>query len=278
MPIMVFSECDMKTFQYIQLIFAGKTARLILDREQKHNSLFPPMTEELREAIRQLKEMDEVHFVVLSGNGQSFCSGADIAWFSESVNKSRSENWEEYLQFAQLLKELYELPQITIAAVHKNVLGGGNGIMAACDFVVAERSTAFAFSEVRLGLIPATIIPFIANRLSVQNMKKLFYSAERFWASEAHIIGLVDFIAEDGRLNESVEKLIADFKKLSPNALKTCKQMVQKTASGEINIDSGEYTSAVLADLIQSPEGQEGINAFLEKRKPDWTTVKVENE
>ncbi len=271
----MFSECKMKTRKYIKLKINKNRADLKLTREKKHNAIFPPLIEEMHDALERIKANENIHFLVLSGEGASFCAGADINWFAQSVEQSRTENWEDYLRLAELLKCLYELPQITIASVHKNVLGGGNGLIAACDFVVAERSTAFAFSEVRLGLIPATIMPFVARRVSFQNMKKLFYSAERFWASEAQLIGLVDFLADDGKLQQTVDELIAGLEKVSPNALKSCKQLLQKTVSGEVNVESSDYTSAVLAELVQSPEGQEGMRAFLEKRSPDWKTINV---
>lgn len=271
---MVFSECDMKNWNNIKLTTNGNRANLVLSREQKHNAIFPALIEEMHEALNQIKMMEDLHFVVLSGEGPSFCAGADMNWFAQSVEQPKTESWEEYLRLAELLKSLYELPQLTIAAVHKNVLGGGNGLMAACDFAVAERSTAFAFSEVKLGLIPATIMPFVAMRISVQNMKKLFFSGERFWASEAQLIGLVDFLTDDGKLHQTVDELIENLGKVSPNALKTCKQLLQKAAGGEVNINSGDYTSAVLTELVQSPEGQEGMRAFLERRDPDWKAVK----
>ncbi len=219
--------------------------------------------------------MDDIQFLVLSGSGKSFCAGADINWFAQAVNKAKADNWQEYLRMAELMKLLYQFPKITIAAVHRNVLGGANGLVAACDFAVSERSTAFAFGEIKLGIAPATITPFIARRVSIQNMKKLMFSGDRFWATEAQLIGLIDFLADDGKLEQVVEELISGLKSSSPNALKACKKMLLKVDSNEYGIDSSEHTAAILADLIQSDEGQEGLKAFLEKRKPDWKNLNV---
>ncbi|MGQ8337544.1 enoyl-CoA hydratase-related protein [Sunxiuqinia sp. A32] len=266
----------MKVYKYIKLKVDGVRADIILNRPDKHNALFTDMIVELNEALEKLSGVDELRFIVLSGEGSSFCTGADIEWFSNSIQKSKSENWEEYLQMANFLKRLYEMPQVTIAAAHRNVLGGGNGIVAACDFAVAEQSTAFAFGEVKLGVIPATIMPFVAKRVSIQNLKKLFYSGERFWATEAQLIGLIDFLSEDGKLQETVDDLVKGLIQVSPNALKACKKMLQKVASGEVTVESGEYTSAVLTDLVLSPDGQEGMNSFLEKRTPSWRVFKAE--
>ena len=268
---MAYSECNMNNLNYISLNIEGNLARLTLDRPEKHNAIFPELIKEIRTALSDLQKRTEISFLVLSGAGASFCSGADIDWFSKSVEQSKIENWEEYLEFAELLKQLNEQPQITIAAVHKNVLGGGSGLMAACDFAVAERSTAFAFTELKLGLIPATIMPFVAKRISVQNMKKLFFSAERFWASEAQLIGLVDFLSDDGKLMSTVDELIGGLSSVSPGALKACKKLIGKVTTGEVGVNSSEYTATVLADMVHSDEGQEGMRAFLEKRIPDWS-------
>ncbi|WP_157624867.1 enoyl-CoA hydratase-related protein, partial [Sunxiuqinia dokdonensis] len=218
---------------------------------------------------------DDVRFVVFSGEGQSFCAGADINWFAQAINKAKADNWQEYLRMAELMKVIYQFPKVTIAAVHRNVLGGANGIVASCDFAVAEHSVAFAFGEIKLGIVPAIITPFLSRRVSNQNLKKLMYSGDRFGAAHAHLIGLVDFLAEDGKLEQVVGKLIDELKDSSPNALRACKQLLLKSGSGELTIENSEYTAAVLADLIHSDEGQEGLRAFLEKRKPDWQKLNV---
>ncbi|WP_159521017.1 enoyl-CoA hydratase-related protein [Sunxiuqinia indica] len=265
----------MENRKCIKIEVDGHRANLILNRPEVHNALNPEMIEEMHGALTELALQDDILFLVISGEGKSFCAGADISWFASAVDKAKSDNWEEYLRMAELLKQLYQFPKITIAAVHRNVLGGANGLVAACDFAVSERSTAFAFGEIKLGIIPATITPFIAKRVSIQNMKKLMFSGDRFWAPEAHLIGLVDFLADDGKLEQVVKELISGLKSSSPNALKACKKLLLKVDSNEYGIDSSEHTAAILADLIQSDEGQEGLRAFLEKRKPDWQNLNV---
>ncbi|MCW0482463.1 enoyl-CoA hydratase-related protein [Gaoshiqia sediminis] len=260
----------MEKFKYIKLEKSGVQATILLDRPKQHNALNPEMIEELHTVLDHLAEDEMVHFVVLAGEGESFCAGADINWFAGAVDRGKAENWQEFLRMAELMKKLATFPKITIAAAHRNVLGGANGLLAACDFSLAEKSTGFAFGEVKLGIIPATILPFVARRLSTQHLKKLMFSGERFGAVEAHAIGLVDFLAEDGKRMEVVDKLIGELKAVSPNALKACKQLILKVETGEVGLDSSEYTAAVLAELVHSDEGQEGLRAFLEKRKPDW--------
>ena len=266
----------MKDWKNIQLQIHGNRANLILNRPDMHNALNPELIEDMHEALKSVSEMEDVQFLVLSGAGKSFCAGADIGWFATAVDKSKADNWQEYLRMAELLKVIHQLPKITIAAAHRNVLGGANGLLAACDFSVAERSTTFAFGEIKLGIIPATITPFVAKRVSVQHMKKLMYSGDRFGATEAQIIGLIDFLADDGKLKQVVDQLIEGLKTSSPKALQACKQLLLKIETGEVNIKSSEYTAAVLADLVHSEEGQEGLRAFLEKRKPDWQKLNVE--
>jgi len=265
----------MKEYQNLIVQLENDRATILLNRPGQHNALNPELISELHIALDELEQNEQVDFLVFAGEGRSFCAGADISWFADAVNRDKSENWQEYLQMADLLKKIYNYPKVTIAAVHKNVLGGANGLLAACDFAIAEKSTAFAFGEVKLGIIPATILPFVARRLSTQNLKKLMFSGERIWTSEAQTIGLVDIVAEDGQCMQVADKLIAELQNVSPNALKACKQLILKVSSGEVNTDSGEYTSAVLAELVESKEGQEGLRAFLEKRKPDWCTLKV---
>ena len=265
----------MGNWENIQLHIEGNRADLILNRPQVHNALNPEIIEEIHEALSSVSKMEHVQFLVFSGEGKSFCAGADIKWFATAVDKAKADNWQEYLRMAELLKTIHQFQKITIAAAHRNVLGGANGIVAACDFAVAERSTAFAFGEIKLGIIPSTIMPFVAKRISIQVLKKLMYSGERFWASEANLIGLVDFLADDGKLMQVVDRLIDGLKSSSPKALQACKQMLLKTEMGEVNVESSEYTAAVLADLVHSEEGQEGLRAFLEKRKPDWYKLNV---
>ena len=265
----------METTNQIKITKSGTKAVVSLNRPRQHNALTPEMIEDLHSALDELASDEAIRFVVLAGEGPSFCAGADINWFARAVNRNQTENWQEYLRMAELMKKLANFPKITIAAVHHNVLGGANGLLAACDFAIAENSTGFAFAEVKLGIIPATILPIVAKRLSTQNMKKLMFSGERFWANEARAIGLIDFLCEDGKLMDTVNQLIRELDSVSPKALIACKQLIMKIDSGEIGVQNCEYTAGILADLVHSGEGQEGLRAFLEKRQPNWLTGKL---
>jgi methylglutaconyl-CoA hydratase len=268
----------MKNLKYITVNFDRNRADLVLNRPDKHNALHPGLIGEFRDALKTISQKSEIHFLVISGNGKSFCTGADISWLASAGEKSKQENQQEYLQIPALLNELRDAPQITIAAVHGNVLGGANGIISACDFVIAEQSTGFAFGEIRLGIIPATIMPFVAQRLSGQHMKKLMYTGLRFLAPEAKSSGLVDYISADGKRFSETDRLLKDLSSSSPNALRACKNLLHEIEAGKITTASAKKTAQLLAQLAHSDEGREGLQAFLEKRKPNWNNHQLTNQ
>ncbi len=257
-------------YRYIEVLIEGNVVRINLNRPERHNALILELIAELDQALEEVSEMNEILFVVLSGNGRSFCAGADLNWFYNSEKLTKEQSIAQYKHLADLLLRLFQLPQITIAAVRGNVFGGGIGLMAACDFVLAEANTRFMFSEVRLGLLPATILPFVANRLSVQNLRKWILTGNLFVVNEAHRIGLVDEIYNDGHLENELSALMASFESASPFAMKRAKQLINEVVSGSIEVTNTTDTSTILAEALLAPDGQEGIHAFLEKRKPEW--------
>lgn len=257
-------------YRYIEIQLEGPVARINLNRPERHNALILELIDELSLALGELAMRDDIHFVVLSGNGRSFCAGADLNWFYSSEQLSLEQNTERYRHLANLLLKIFQLPQITIAAVRGNVFGGGIGLMAACDFVLAEANTRFMFSEVKLGLLPATILPFVAKRLSVQNLRKWILTGNLFVVNEAHRIGLVDDIYSDDDLDRELSNLMISFEAASPSAIKKAKLMINQVISGDIDVADTTTTSAILAEALLSHDGQEGIHAFLEKRNPKW--------
>jgi len=258
------------SYRYIEIQLEGSVARINLNRPERHNALILELIDELSLALGEVAMRDDIHFVVLSGNGRSFCAGADLNWFYSSEQLSLEQNTERYRHLADLLLKIYQLPQITIAAVRGNVFGGGIGLMAACDFVLAEANTRFMFSELKLGLLPATILPFVAKRLSVQNLRKWILTGNLFAVNEAHRIGLVDEIYNDDDLERELSSLMISFESASPSAIKKAKLMINQVTSGNIDVADTTVTSAILAEALLSHDGQEGIHAFLEKRKPEW--------
>jgi len=260
-------------YHYIEIHLDGPVVRINLNRPERHNALVPELILELDQALDEISAKEELKFMVLSGNGRSFCAGADLNWFSGAEDRTAEQNATQYKQLADVLLKLYQLPQITIATVRGNVFGGGIGLMATCDFVLADISTRFMFSEVKLGLLPATILPFVAKRLSVQNLRKWILTGNLFIATEAHQAGLVDQLCEEDQMEANLNGFLALFDAASPSAIKKAKQMINQVVSGEIEVSDTDITSTILADALLSPDGQEGIRAFLEKRKPEWKTA-----
>ncbi|HET6558278.1 MAG TPA: enoyl-CoA hydratase-related protein [Prolixibacteraceae bacterium] len=257
-------------YQYIQINRNRPVIQLSINRPDQHNALIPELIQELDKALDEISVMDEIFFLVLCGKGHSFCTGADMNWLAGAKLRSLEQNAAHYEMFAQLLLKLYQIPQVTIALARGNVFGGGIGLMAACDFVLAESHTRFMFSEVKRGLLPATILPFISKRLSVQKMRHWMLTGKLFTAPEALEAGLVDLMAEEDRLEPTLYDFIASFNEASPAAMRKAKKMINQVASGNINVKDTDLTSTTLAVALLSPDGQEGIHSFLEKRKPQW--------
>jgi methylglutaconyl-CoA hydratase len=263
------------SYRYIEFKTEGQVARITLNRPERHNALILELISELDQALDEVSGMNEILFVVLSGNGRSFCAGADLNWFYSSELLSLEQHTERYKHLADLLLKIYQLPQITIATVRGNVFGGGIGLMAACDFVLAEENTRFVFSEVKLGLLPATILPFVCKRLSVQYLRKWILPGTLFLVPEANQAGLVDLVFQEEKLETSLAGLMASFDAASPLAVKSAKQLINRVAAGEINVSDTNLTARILAEALLSPDGQEGIHAFLEKRKPEWSPTQT---
>ena len=267
---MAITETVNNDSRLIETHMEGQVVRINLNRPGQHNALVPELLTELNQALDEIAVMEETLFVVLSGKGRSFCAGADLNWFAGSDERSAEQNAAQYKMLADVLLKLFQLPQVTIAAAHGNVFGGGIGLLATCDFVLAEPTTRFMFSEVKLGLLPATILPFVARRLSTQNLRKWILTGSMFNAPEAAQAGLVDLISGEGQLEASLYAFMASFEAASPSAIKMAKGMIHQVALGGIDIYATEKTSAVLAQALMSADGQEGIRAFLETRKPLW--------
>lgn len=255
---------------YIEIRFDGPVVRINLNRPDRHNALVPELLMELSQALDEIRTMDELLFVVLSGNGRSFCAGADLNWFSGAGERSQEQNTGQYKLLADVLLKLFQLPQITVAVVHGNVFGGGIGLMASCDFVLAETNVRFMFSEVRLGLLPVLILPFVAERLSLQNLRKWILTGKMFVADDAFQAGLVDVLTPEGQRESGLTDLLASFEAASPSAIKKAKQVINQVTSGAIGVTDTRITSGILAEALVSADGQEGMHAFLEKRKPVW--------
>jgi methylglutaconyl-CoA hydratase len=259
-------------YQTIQLdATPGGIAVLTLNRPDKHNAFNAMVIEELSDALETLEEQTTIRMVILRGNGPSFSAGADLEWMKAAASYSRHENEQDAYKLAEMLRKLSELPQMTVALVHGAVMGGGAGLVAACDIAVAMADTKFRFSEVRLGLTPATISPFVISAIGPRWAKALFVSAESFDAAFAERIGLVQYVVENDAGLLEMEEYLADLAiKAAPTAIHDSKKLVQDFMGVEINNALSHETAKRIAARRSSDEGKEGLSAFLEKRKPGW--------
>ena len=245
---------------------------LCMNRPAVHNAFDAQMIEELSTALESADHDDTVRMVVITGAGACFSAGADLNWMRSLVHASRAENERDALQLARLMRSLNYLAKPTLARINGAAFGGGVGLIAACDITVAADDARFGLTEVRLGLVPAVISPYVMRRIGETNARRYFLTAERFDAARAREIGLVQQVAGAGRLDEAVEDIVGQVLCGGPNAVAHAKQLVFEMAGhgydAQKSID--EKTARLIADLRVSDEGQEGLAAFLEKRKPGW--------
>ncbi|HVZ44021.1 MAG TPA: enoyl-CoA hydratase/isomerase family protein [Ramlibacter sp.] len=245
-------------------------ATVTLDRPDMRNAFNEELIAQLAEAFRTLGARDDVRCIVLAANGPAFCAGADLNWMRRMAGYSREENLADAGALAQMLQALYACPKPTIAKVHGDAYAGGVGLVAACDIAVAADSANFCLTEVRLGLIPATISPYVIRAMGARAAHRLFLTAERFVAREAHRIGLVHEVTAAGGLDARVREIAQALCAGSPEAMKACKRLVLDVAGEEITPALVARTVEGIADARASAEGREGVQAFLEKRKPAW--------
>lgn len=245
---------------------------LSMSRPEVHNAFDAGMIAELTAALTAAANDDTVRLVVITGSGSSFSAGADLNWMRSLVDASLEDNESDARQLAKLMRTLNYLPKPTIAMINGPAFGGGVGLIAACDIGIAVDSASFGLTEARLGLAPAVVSPYVIRCIGEFNARRYFLSGERFDARQALHIGLVHQIVEADHLGQYVDGIIDQLLKSGPEAVKQCKQLVFEIAGhnkkSQKSVD--EYTSRLIAGLRVSIEGQEGLAAFLEKRKPGW--------
>lgn len=242
-----------------------------LNRPNRHNAFNPEMIEELSVEFKRLSTDSSVRVVVLKGEGNSFCAGADIKWMRVAADYTEEENEKDAFVLAEMLRTLYELPQYTLAIARGNIIGGGIGLVAACDDAIAKEPSTFRFSEVALGLTPATISPFVIQKIGANKSRSLFVSAQAFDGKTARKLGLVRFLFKKQRdLDECQELLVNEALKNAPGAVRDAKKLVNEISNIPINVDMSRVTAKRIAQRRASVEGKEGTSAFLEKRKPSW--------
>ncbi len=248
----------------------GRVGRVWLDRPEVRNAFNAVMIGELREGFRSLAADDAVRVVVLSGRGPSFCAGADLAWMREGIGYAPEQNLRETLDLADCLHDLYPLPKPTVARVNGPAIGGGTGFLAACDIALASTEARFGLSEVKIGVVPAAISPYVLRRIGESRAPQYFLTGERFDAFRAEAIGLVNAAVPPAELDARVEAIVASLLSSGPEALAKAKELITRVPAMSFE-EAKRYTAEMIASLRTSAEAQEGMAAFLEKRKPKWS-------
>ncbi|MEZ5647610.1 MAG: enoyl-CoA hydratase/isomerase family protein [Alphaproteobacteria bacterium] len=248
----------------------GKIAHLILDRPEKHNAFDDVLISNLTTALENLNADSLVRIVVLAAEGLSFSAGGDLAWMRRAATYNDLENLADARSLAKLIATLDRMAKPTIAAIQGPAYGGGCGLIAACDIAIAVESAVFALTEVRLGLIPAVISPYVTRAIGQRQARRLFLTAEKFSADEAYRIGFIHKIVTAENLEEEVDKIIDLLLLGGPQALVAAKQLVSDIG---VALDQNliDATAQKISEIRKTPEGREGVGAFLEKRKPTWT-------
>ena len=252
-------------------VVQDRIAHITLNRPAVRNAFNDEVIAELKAAFDAVGQRDDVRAVVLAAVGPAFCAGADLNWMRRMADYTRDENIADAGQLAAMLQAIYACPKPTIAAVQGDVFAGGMGLVAACDMAVSVDSATYCLSEVKLGLIPATISPYVIRAMGARAAHRYFLTAERFSATEAHRIGFVhEFVNSPEALAAKVDELAQALVSASPAAVRACKKLVQDVAEREINAALIAATVDGIADIRASDEGREGVMSFLQKRKPSW--------
>lgn len=253
-------------------IGADGVATVTLNRPEVHNAFDDALIVKLTGLFTDLHSRADVRVVVLTGAGESFSSGADITWMRSMAEFSEAENYEDALKLAELMATLNNLGQPTVARVNGHAFGGGVGLVACCDIAVASSEARFCLSEVRLGLVPAVISPYVIEAIGARNARRFFQTAEAMSARKARRIGLVHEIARPGKLDSAVAHQVQMLLKGGPGAQRESKELVHSVAGHSITADLAlqRRTAEIIAQMRVSDEGQEGLKAFLEKRPPGW--------
>ena len=257
-------------FQTILLNVTRGVATVTLHRPEVYNAFNQVMIDELTVVIGQLGRDAQVRVIVLAASSTVFCSGVDLLMMKNMAGSSPQENLVHAEKMADMLYQLYSCPKPVIAKVHGDCFAGGMGLVAACDIAVAVESAHFCLSEVKVGLIPATISPYVIKAMGVNPARRYFITAEKFSAQEALRIGFLHEVVSADQLDMSVNTITEAILCASPNAVMEAKWLVEAVADAKINADLLAYTAQRIASIRTSDEGIEGVTAFLEKRKPRW--------
>jgi methylglutaconyl-CoA hydratase len=259
----------MSDYTTIKYALDGKVARVSFCRPEIHNAFNSTMINELSDLFTSLKDDKNVRVVVLTGEGKSYCAGADLNWMRAVKDYSYEQNLKESLELAALFRLIYEFPLPVIGRINGAAIGGGTGFVAVTDIAIAAETAVFSFSEVKIGVVPACISPYVVKRVGEGKAREFFLTGERLTAQRALDAGLINRMVPLDRLDEEVDSMVKQILSSGPDAIAVCKALLHNIADRNLD-DNEKYTAEVIANLRKSPEGQEGMDAFLSKRKPNW--------
>lgn len=263
------------SYQFLQLEQRDQVAYVWLNRPELHNAFNTQVIEELYDCFTQLNARDDVRVVILAGRGKSFSAGADLNWMKQAGQASQADNEADALKLANMLHSLATLKQPTIARVQGIAFGGGMGLASACDICIASSDVKFATSEVRLGLAPSTISPYVIRAIGARQASRYFLTAERISAQQALNIGLAHEIAPAEELNQKVDEMVQALLLGGPDAQAASKQLIQLVDQNELTPELRLQTAQHIAHVRQGSEAKDGLNAFLNKHSPAWIRPSV---
>ena len=241
-----------------------------LNRPEIHNAFDDQLIAEITTTFKALAQDDEVRVVILSAEGRSFSAGADLNWMRRMADYTEEENYQDSLKLAECMYSIYQMPCPVIASVQGAAFGGGVGLVACCDIAIASKHASFCLSEVKLGLVPAVISPYVIKAMGRRQAQRYFVSAEKFNVKEARKMGLVTEVTEPEQLAEAVMGVATQIASNGPEAVIAAKKLINTVADQPINQTLNSQTARIIAQIRASEQGKEGVSAFLGKRPPDW--------
>ena len=260
----------MKRFETIEVENINNVTTIWLNRPDVHNAFNNIMLAELIQSIEQANNDHDILCVIIRGRGKSFCAGVDLNWMKAVSKNTYEQNYRESLVLSQCFYAIYTCKKPTIALVHGVSIGGANGIVSSCDLAYCVDNATFSLSEVKIGIIPACISPYVIKRVGEYVAKDLMLSGRRIKGSEAEWFRLVNKSVKPEEFDAHIESVIALLRTSGPKAMTQCKELIFKISNGMPLMEAYDYTAKMIADIRASDEGQEGMTAFLEKRKPNW--------
>ncbi len=262
----------MSEYETIEFSVDRSIGTVALNRPAIRNAFNDVMIRELTGCFTRLNEMTDVRAVILRGHGKTFCSGADLNWMRDVARFSYQENYDDSLKLSECFYTIYTCAMPTVAVVHGAAIGGANGLLAACDFAYCADDTIFSLSEVKIGIVPACIGPYIIKRVGEYGARELMLTGERIRGAAAERFRLVNKSLPRDELDQYVNSRLELLKTSGPKAMGQCKQLIHDLTNRLSMEEAKEYTAKMIAEIRSSEEGQEGMAAFLEKRKPKWCT------